>query len=586
MHDEGQIGVIASHKVLVIGDDTRSCLSTIRSLGRHGIEVHAAPFDFRAPALTSRYVSKVHRLPHYSGDGTRWLKVMLRLLKRERFALVIACDERSLLPLDRHREAVAQATKLTVPSRATIDVLYDKHATRELASQVGVPIAPGRLLNADDTTNRLAEEFSLPVVIKPRRSYDMDRLHARANVVVGHDCTELDQALRRFEPGGAVVERYFPGCGTGLSVLAADGHCLQAFQHDRVHEAAEGGGSSYRISVPVNPALEAACTRMLGAIGYTGLAMFEFRRNDATGDWILLEVNARPWGSLPLAVAAGVDFPWLWYRLLVDGIQEPPSAYRLGLYGRNTQGDFHYLSRELDGRRGRPLDSAKVALRYLAGYGRMLVGREANDTLVLDDPLPFIVELGQIIGGKLNVVGRKVPGGARRRRAGAEQAIERVLAAEKPRVTFVCHGNINRSPFAEGLLLTRRTELRRPFAVGSAGMLPLAGRRSPPGAQAAAAGYGVDLSAHRSIHLELENATGSSLLVVFDSDLRRAIERRFPGLDTPVIELGALLDEPTEIADPDGRDQQFYQRCFALVSAGVERMIAVLAAAESGSRRC
>ena len=116
-------------------------------------------------------------------------------------------------------------------------------------------------------------------------------------------------------------------------------------------------------------------------------------------------------------------------------------------------------------------------------------------------------------------------------------------------------------------------------------MLPLAGRRSPPGAQAAAARYGIDLTAHRSVHLEMENATGSSLLVVFDRDLRRAIEQRFPGLDTPVIELGALLDEPTEIADPDGRDQQFYQRCFAMVSDGVERMIAVMAAAEGGLRR-
>ena len=118
MHDGGRIGVIASHKVLVIGDDTRSCLSTVRSLGRRGIEVHAAPFNFRAPALTSRYVSKVHRLPYYSGDGARWLKVMLRLLKRERFALVIACDERSLLPLDRHRVHVLLfGTRLTPVTR-------------------------------------------------------------------------------------------------------------------------------------------------------------------------------------------------------------------------------------------------------------------------------------------------------------------------------------------------------------------------------------------------------------------------------------------------------------------------------------
>ena len=38
-------------KALVMGDATRGFLATVRSLGRKGIEVHAAPFDFRAPAL-------------------------------------------------------------------------------------------------------------------------------------------------------------------------------------------------------------------------------------------------------------------------------------------------------------------------------------------------------------------------------------------------------------------------------------------------------------------------------------------------------------------------------------------------------
>ena len=45
-------------KALVIGEDTRSFLATVRSLGRGGIEVHAAPFTFQSPALRSRYISK------------------------------------------------------------------------------------------------------------------------------------------------------------------------------------------------------------------------------------------------------------------------------------------------------------------------------------------------------------------------------------------------------------------------------------------------------------------------------------------------------------------------------------------------
>ena len=50
-------------KVLVLGDDTRSFLATVRSLGRQGVAVHVAPANFRSPALLSRYIAAVPDQP-------------------------------------------------------------------------------------------------------------------------------------------------------------------------------------------------------------------------------------------------------------------------------------------------------------------------------------------------------------------------------------------------------------------------------------------------------------------------------------------------------------------------------------------
>src|SRR5260370_3031051 len=94
---------VTSGKALVLGDDTRSFLTTVRSLGRRGIAVHAAPANFRSPALRSRYLAAVHDLPPWMGDGTAWLRAMEALLRAERFDLVIPCNETTLLPLQRHR---------------------------------------------------------------------------------------------------------------------------------------------------------------------------------------------------------------------------------------------------------------------------------------------------------------------------------------------------------------------------------------------------------------------------------------------------------------------------------------------------
>ena len=106
---------MTSGKALVLGDDTRSFLATVRSLGRQGIAVHAAPANFRSPALRSRYIAAVHDLPPWMGDGAAWLRAMEALLRAERFDLVIPCDETTLLPLQRHRAQLEPLARLAIP---------------------------------------------------------------------------------------------------------------------------------------------------------------------------------------------------------------------------------------------------------------------------------------------------------------------------------------------------------------------------------------------------------------------------------------------------------------------------------------
>ena len=103
-------------KVLVLGDDTRSFLTIVRSLGRQGIEVHVAPINLRSTALRSRYIHKVHRLPSYTGGGGRWVDEVSRLLSRERYDLVISCDDRTLLPLSANRNTFAKSAMLAIPT--------------------------------------------------------------------------------------------------------------------------------------------------------------------------------------------------------------------------------------------------------------------------------------------------------------------------------------------------------------------------------------------------------------------------------------------------------------------------------------
>jgi protein-tyrosine-phosphatase/predicted ATP-grasp superfamily ATP-dependent carboligase len=569
---------VTGGKVLVFGDDTRSFLAIARSLGRRGIIVHAAPVNFRSPALRSRYIRAIHDLPPWMGEGGEWLAALTRLLQHEHYDLVIPCNETMLLPLQRHRRTLSALARLAIPEDRAIAVLFDKHETRRLAQQVGVRVAAGRLLRADDTAEGIVEEFGSPIVVKPRRSYSLGSLAARGKVQVLGEKAELASLLHGVDPSETLIEQYFGGQGVGVSVLASRGRVLQAFEHHRVREIA--GASFYRYSASLTPDLAAACEAIVAALDYTGIAMFEFKIN-AGGAWILLEVNARPWGSMPLPVALGVDFPHRWYRLMVAGEETPAVTYRTGVYGRNLVPDLQVsLIEAAASRRGRAATTWFFICRGTELL-RIFGGKEVHDVLVSDDPRPGLIELREIVQNLRRRVANGLPGATGRRRQRARVLVGALCRnAARPLIMFVCQGNICRSPFAAALLRARLADGR--ISIGSAGMMPQPGRLTPGFGLEAAAAHGVDLTAHRSAWLTRQLAEEASLLIAFDKTTRRAVLDRYPETRRRLMLLGdvaALGDIPDPI---DGGIAKF-RRVYGEIMAAITELTPLLARASQQS---
>ena len=307
--------------VLLFGDDTRSFLATVRSLGRRGVPVHVAPYSLSAPALRSRYIRKVHRIPYYLGDGEAWVDAVREVVRSEGIGMIVACEERSMLPLMRHRDQF-EPCLLALPTEPAFTALFDKLDTHRLADRSAVPAPAYRAVGRHTPLVDIEAQLAYPMVCKARRSYDWPDLYVRTKVRICHTRAELADWLARCPPGDepGLIEAFTEGFGLGLSVLCRAGQVLQAFEHHRVTEI--DGSSFCRVSRPVHGQRLQAVARMVAAVDYTGLAMFEFKENPATGQWALLEVNARPWGSMPLPVALGIDFPYGLYQLLSGGQPE------------------------------------------------------------------------------------------------------------------------------------------------------------------------------------------------------------------------------------------------------------------------
>lgn len=551
-------------KILILGDDTRSFLACVRSLGRRGIEVHAAPFSLDAPALQSRYISRVHLLPYYLDGGRDWLAAMQSLLKAERYDFVLPCEERSILPLFVHRADLPSHTVFAIPDATALDAFFDKVNTRALAAGCQVAIPRGHVWQVGSTTDQLQRELGFPVVVKHRRSYSLPHLYLRTQVQMLRTSVEVTAWIDRHQPEPATVyfEQVVEGIGVGVSVLCHQGQVLQSFEHHRANELA--GSSYYRKSMPLDADRVSAVERMVKAINYSGLAMFEFKLNTATGAWVLLEVNARPWGSMPLPVAWGVDFPYRLYQLLCENKLTAPVPYVANRYNRNLVADVWQMRLLVAELKRQPTKLALTTLRWLAGFARLLIFREKLDVLVWDDAKPAWLEIKQFFRQLLPQLSTV--------RKNSKRDVVALLKQRSKihRLLFVCQGNICRSSYAEHKARTLFSAHCSNMQFDSAGMLPRNARPAPPNAVAAAHLHGIDLSRHQSKSVTPALIADADLVVVFDEINYNQFKQRHPEQISKLVFLSEFNHEAQvayPILDPDGKDLEIFKETYMAIDA-------------------
>lgn len=566
-------------KALILGDDTRAFLACVRSLGRQGIVVDVVPTNWASPALSSRYIRRAHRFADINIDIEAWQSDLESLLRLENYDFVLPCTDNMVVALHMSRHHLPEE-KLAIVNKAVFEIFFDKIKTRELANSCGVPIATGCQLGQNSDAASLVSKIGLPLAIKTRSSVFERAVGKRHAVSICRDVRQVEAALEKIDVTDEfLAESLFNGGGVGLSVLAKDGRVLQAFQHERVNESLAGKGSFYRKSVPIDPNLLGYVTSMCDRTALTGLAMFEFCRNKQSGETILLEVNARPWGSLPLAIAAGVDFPYLYYQLLVSNIEEPRCNPIPQVFCRNVTADLNsHLDALSSFSSGSPKSKvmANLATR-IVGLGRLFFGIDRLDVSVSDDPAPAAADWAEYWQAWRNRLEPRLKWLNRHYQKKERQRFNDLIELKKPIrcILVLCRGNICRSPYAEARLSRILVERGSSARVISAGTMPKPGRPVPQEGLDAAKTLGLDLGAHKSTYVADLDLEKVDLILHFDPIIETEF-RRVMGLNTPpLFNLAYFVTNgapATKIIDPINSSPEVFENTYKLIDASLNNL--------------
>jgi len=392
----------AAPTVLVTDAGRGSAVAFIRSLGRKGYRVIAADADPRSVGFRSRYASRAVVYPAPAASPDEFCARLLDIAKAEAVDLIIPVTDLVLQPLALARRSFEGVTRLAVPPDDALAVVTDKSQTLQLARRLGVPVPETRVVHTAREAVTQAEALGWPIVLKPLASKRRVASGAIESFTVSYagSPAELAAAMTRLEGRCPVLlQQYLQGTGVGIELLLSGGRPLAAFAHRRLREVPlTGGVSSFRESVPLDAVLYDHALRLLGELRWTGLAMVEFKVGATRAE--LMEINGRVWGSLPLAVASGVDFPALLAQLYLAGEAaiEPRlgAAYRVGVRCRDLQRDLIWITSVLAQRQPYPyLSTPKRTEALLACLGLFNL-RSKQDLLTLDDPVPGLCELPAI----------------------------------------------------------------------------------------------------------------------------------------------------------------------------------------------
>ncbi len=315
---------------IVLGGDYQG-LGIVRSLGRNGVPV-AIVDDERSIGRLSRYCVSYDRVADL-GDEERLVEDLLRLGRERGWDgwVVYPTRDETVAALSRRRDVLGEFFRIPTAPWSAIQWAWDKRNTHTMASEAGVP-SP-RTWWPDSIDELDAIDSQPPWAIKPAIKEHFFYV-TKAKAWRADSREELRELFARAEaivgPGEVMVQDLIPGDGReqfayGALYRKGEPVATMVARRRRQHPPDFGRASTY-VETIEEPAVEELSERLLRRIGYDGLVELEYKRDPRTGEFKLLDFNARTWGYHTLAPAAGVDFPYLLYRQQLGLPVEPCRA--------------------------------------------------------------------------------------------------------------------------------------------------------------------------------------------------------------------------------------------------------------------
>jgi len=317
--------------VLVTNYNYKNALAAVRDIGKNNIQVHTCgPPTRNRVASFSGYSSgwAIYTSPNENME--RFIADIRKIIASREYEMILPIGVDTTIPCSYYKEELQQYTRVPVADYEILERAHDKYRTIEIAESVDVPVPYTTMMSVEKLTE---ESFNYPIVIKARKGA------SGSGTRYATSKAELNKIIRGFENKKStyihdfekpMIQEYIPGELLDVCVLFNKGQPRAALAQRRVVTYPPSGGVGIVNETIEDPEPIELATRLLQKMKWHGVAQIEFKR-DEEGVPRLMEVNPKFWGTLELSIAAGLNFPYLLYKMTMEGDIEPCFEYEKNL---------------------------------------------------------------------------------------------------------------------------------------------------------------------------------------------------------------------------------------------------------------
>lgn len=311
-------------------------LGVVRALGTHGVPTVVISYKDDDVAYLSKYATHKVQVPHPETHEREFIEMLLQSAEKFGDGVLFPASDEALVAVAKNKKSLEEKFIVPCAEWESVRNFIEKKYTYSIADENGVPAPKTTTPSCLEDVENYAAQIDFPCLVKPSQSHLFFDYFKRKMFPVDNK-EQLISIYKQAAQAGleVMLQEIIPGDDMNVVNYNAyfwEGRPLVEFTAQHIRNAPPWWGSPRVVlSKEIQEVIEPG-RKIMQALNFNGYACTEFKKDQRTGVYKLIEVNGRHNLSTSLAVQCGINFPYIQYRHLLMNETPTQSDYRKGVY--------------------------------------------------------------------------------------------------------------------------------------------------------------------------------------------------------------------------------------------------------------